>query len=44
MKKNMYVAPEVEFVSLETSQDVLTGSFEIADDVHQDDYGIKFPY
>ena len=44
MKKQTYNAPEIEFISMVASQDLLTGSFEQPDDQHQDDYGIVFPY
>ena len=44
MKKNVYVAPAIDFVSIETSKDILTGSWEDIRDTHNGDYGMTFPF
>ena len=44
MKNNVYVAPVVEFISIEVSKDILTGSWENAGDSYQGDYGMTFPF
>ena len=43
MKKN-YLAPAAEFVSLETDKDILTGSFNVSGDEHQEEYGSFFVF
>ena len=43
MKKN-YLAPAAEFVSLSTDKDILTGSFNVSGDEHQEEYGSSFVF
>lgn len=45
MKKNVYAAPAVEFVSIEAEKDILSGSYEIDyADAERTSYGIGFWY
>lgn len=44
MKKNLYRTPDIEFISLKTNEDILSGSFENVNDSHQSDYGVMFPF
>ena len=43
MKKNVYTAPEMEFVCIKTNEDILSTSFEDPD-TYEKDYGIVFPF
>ena len=44
MKKNVYMAPVIEFVSIEVSKDILAGSWETTGDSYQGDYGMSFDF
>ena len=44
MKKNVYAAPAVEFVSIEADKDILLGSYEDTSDEHQSTHGVGFWY
>ena len=44
MKKNAYLAPSAEFVCLATDADILTGSFNVSGDEHQEEYGSSFVF
>ena len=44
MKKSVYMAPAVEFVSIEVSKDILAASWESAGDSYQGDYGMSFDF
>ena len=44
MKKNVYMAPAVEFVSIEVSKDILKSSWESSGDNNDGDHGMIFPF